>query len=158
MNYIYSEPKNIPINNEDIELIQTNNSIPEFSLDGLIKKCKVVSIYDGDTIKVVFKHFNTLNKWTIRMTGYDSPEIRPRLNIENRTEKIENAKKSRDYLKNLIMNENQLVYLKCGKFDKYGRLLGYIYLNDPTFTQTSVNDIMIENNMGYRYNGGAKKI
>ena len=53
------------------------------------------------------------------------------------------------------MNENQLVYLKCGKFDKYGRLLGYVYIEDDT---ESVNEMMIKNNHAYEYHGGTKKV
>ena len=53
------------------------------------------------------------------------------------------------------MNENQLVYLKCGGFNKYGRLLGDIYIN-KTDTE-SVNDLMIKNNHAYEYHGGTKK-
>ena len=52
------------------------------------------------------------------------------------------------------MNDNQLVYIKCGGFDKYGRLLGTIYINKDD--DKSVNDIMIENNHGYEYHGGKK--
>ena len=40
-----------------------------------------------------------------------------------------NAIESRDYFRSLVCNENQLVYLKCGDFDKYGRLLGEIYID-----------------------------
>ena len=43
----------IPTNWDEI-----NDEVPEFSLKGVVKKCKVVSVYDGDTIKVVFPiHF-----------------------------------------------------------------------------------------------------
>ena len=28
------------------------------------------------------------------------------------------------------MGEEQLVYIKCGEFDKYGRLLGKLYVNE----------------------------
>ena len=53
------------------------------------------------------------------------------------------------------MNENQLVYLKCGKFDKYGRLLGYVYIKEDD--TESVNEMMIKNNHAYEYHGGTKK-
>ena len=53
------------------------------------------------------------------------------------------------------MNDDQLVYLKCGHFDKYGRLLGEIYVNkDDT---ESVNKLMVKNEYGYEYHGGTKK-
>jgi len=128
---------------------------PKFSLEGIVKLCKVVDIYDGDSCRVVFQHNNIFNKWNIRMNGYDSPEMRPSKKLENRDEIKKKAIESKNYLKSLIMNENQLVYLKCNGFDKYGRLLGNIYITKED-TQ-SVNDLMIENNHGYEYHGGTKK-
>ena len=61
---------------------------------------------------------------------------------------------ARNYLKSLIMNDNQLVYVKCGEFDKYGRLLGTIFINKKD--KVSVNEMMINNNFGYVYDGGTK--
>ena len=138
------------------KLKQADKSTPVFTLEGDMKLCKVVDIYDGDTIKVVFMDNNRINKWNIRMEGYDSPEMRPSRKLENREEIKKKAVEAKNYLKSLIMNENQLVYLKCGKFDKYGRLLGYVYINqDDT---ESVNEMMIKNNHAYEYHGGTKKV
>ena len=59
-------------------------------------------------------------------------------------------------LKSLICKDDQqLVFLKCGEFDKYGRLLGTIYVNQTD--EKSVNDLMIENGYAYEYHGGTKK-
>ena len=81
--------------------------------------------------------------------------MRPRKDVIERDEEIAKAKAARDYLKSLIMNEDQLVYVKCQEFDKYGRLLAKIYINqDDT---VSVNKMMIENGHGYPYHGGNKK-
>ena len=63
-----------------------------------------------------------------------------------------------------LMNKNrfyvrgmyQLVYLKCGGFDKYGRLLGELFVNQED--EISVNQQMIDNNYGYVYHGGTKKV
>lgn len=129
---------------------------PKFSLEGQVKLCKVVSIYDGDTCRVVFNHNGHINKWNIRMNGYDTPEMRPSKSLPNRDEIKAKAKESKNYLKSLIANSpDQLVYLKCGTFDKYGRLLGEMYVNaDDT---QSVNQLMVANGYGYEYHGGTKK-
>ena len=128
----------------------------KFTLDGCSKLCKVVDVYDGDTCRVVFNHNGHINKWNIRMNGYDSPEMRPSKSLPNRDEIKAKAKESKEYLKSLISNsDEQLVYLKCGGFDKYGRLLGEIYVNqDDT---ESVNNIMIKDGYAYEYHGGTKK-
>ena len=133
-----------------------DKNTPVFTLEGDMKLCKVVDIYDGDTIKVVFMDNNRINKWNIRMEGYDSPEMRPSRKLENRDEIKKKAIEAKNYLKSLIMNENQLVYLKCGKFDKYGRLLGYVYIKEDD--TESVNEMMIKNNHAYEYHGGTKKV
>lgn len=128
----------------------------KFSLDKQTKLCKVVSVYDGDTCNVVFDHNGIINRWTIRMNGYDTPEMRPSKKLPDRDEIKKKAIESRDYLKSLIFNNEQLVYIKCGEFDKYGRLLGEIYINEND--DESVNSLMIKNGHGYEYHGGTKKV
>jgi endonuclease YncB( thermonuclease family) len=128
----------------------------KFSLEGKTKLCKVVSVYDGDTCNVVFDNNGVINRWNVRMNGYDTPEMRPSKKLPNRDEIKQKAIQSRDFLKSLIFNNEQLVYLKCGKFDKYGRLLGDIYINEND--EDSVNSTMIKTGYGYEYHGGTKKV
>ena len=144
--------------NEEIiaKLLVCDKKTPKFSLEGQTKICKVVDIYDGDTCRVVFNHNGHINKWNIRMNGYDSPEMRPSKKLENRDEIKKKALESKNYLKSLVCNSNEkLVYLKCGGFDKYGRLLGELYVNLED--EKSVNQQMIDNGHGYEYHGGTKK-
>lgn len=135
-----------------LKLKESTNKVPKFSLEGERKLCKVIRVYDGDTITVNCYHNNILNRWSVRLLGLDTPELRPRKNIENRDEEIRKARASRDYLKSLIMRSDQLIYLECGGFDKYGRLLGRIYLQD----NSSVNDMMIGGGYAKEYDGGTK--
>lgn len=132
-----------------------NNDTPIFSLEGTYCKCKVVNVYDGDTCKVVFPLNDKMYRWNVRLTGYDTPEMRPSKSKENRDEEIKAAKIARDYLKSQVMNQEQLVYIKCGEFDKYGRLLGTLYLDETDLI--SVNDMMIQQGHGYAYDGGTKQ-
>ena len=82
--------------------------------------------------------------------------MRPSKNLENRDEIKKKALEAKNFLKSLVANSNeQLVYLKCGGFDKYGRLLGELYVNLDD--EKSVNQQMIDNNYGYVYHGGTKK-
>jgi endonuclease YncB( thermonuclease family) len=136
------------------KLTKSTKDTKEFSLNGKKKLCKVVDVYDGDTCKVVFRHCRKLYRWNIRMAGYDSPEMRLSLNTINREEKKQLAVDAKLFLSDLILNK--LVYIHCGEFDKYGRLLGSIYLKKRD--DKSVNDIMVEEHYGYIYNGGTKKV
>lgn len=139
----------------ETELLKCDNKTPMFSLENKIKLCKVVNVYDGDTCKVVFKLNNELCRWNVRMTGYDTPEMRPPRSQPNRDEEIRAAKLAKQFLISKIMNINQLVYIQCGKFDKYGRLLGEIFLSENS--TKSINQLMIEEGHGYAYDGGKKQ-
>ena len=126
-------------------LNKADKNIPLFTLNGCKYKAKVVDVYDGDTIKIVILFHNKLTKFSLRMNGYDSPELR----TKNAKEK-EAAIAARDFLISQI--QNKIVDLHCDKFDKYGRLLGTVFYN-----KQNINELMIENKHGYRYNGGKKR-
>ena len=139
------------------KLLLCDKKTPVFTLEGQTKLCKVVDIYDGDTCRVVFNHNGCINKWNVRMNGYDSPEMRPSRSLPNREEIKKKAVESKEYLRSLVANSaEQLVYVKCGGFDKYGRLLGELYVNLED--EKSVNQLMIDNGHGYEYHGGTKKV
>ena len=127
------------------ELKQATKEIPKFSLNGVNTICKVVDVYDGDTVKVVFFTKDELYKWTIRMYGINTPEMRPSLKNPNRDSIIQNAKQSKMYLISKLKEKDFIVYIKCFGFDKYGRLLGELYPDDKY--ELSYNTLMI--NEGY---------
>ena len=156
----------------DIQLINATDEIPEFSLNGKSLSAKVVSCYDGDTFNAVVLLDNKLLKFNCRMNGYDTPEIKPPKNKPDREiEKKKALKAKQALLSNIIegitMNDmtkdeidtainlnKKIITLHCKEFDKYGRLLVEIQLNETL----TVNEWMIINNYGYRYNGGTKDI
>ena len=78
---------------EQLENLKTaTESISEFSLCGEKHLCKIVDVYDGDSVKAVFYTSNTLHKWSVRLKGINTPEMRPSRKLENRLEIIEKAK------------------------------------------------------------------
>lgn len=91
------------------------------------------------------------------MYGYDSPEIRISKKAENRDYLKKIGYEAKDYLFELISKE-ELLYIKCGKFDKYGRLLGDLYYTkeDTNDWEKSINKKMIDDGKGYPYEGGRK--
>ena len=126
---------------------KVSDIIPEFSFKEHTKQAKVVSVYDGDTVKVVFPLQEKLYKWNCRMNGIDTPELRTR-------NKLEKARGYfvRDKLREKILNK--VVIIKCFEFDKYGRLLISIYCDDD---KLSVNQWLIDNDYAFKYDGGTKK-
>lgn len=119
---------------------------PKFLLDGLSFTARITSVYDGDTIKAIFKFRGVYNTWSCRIIGIDTPELR----TKNPEEK-EIGYKARDFLRGLVLNK--IVQLKCHKFDKYGRLLV-----DVVTDNGSVKDILIQNKFALPYDGGKKQI
>jgi endonuclease YncB( thermonuclease family) len=151
---------NTPLNNipEIIAELKTKDlRTPPLSLDGYFSIAKVVSVYDGDTCRVVIPYKGEFYKWNVRLIGYDTPEMRPSRSKPNRVQEIEAAKAAKKFLISQVMSTpEQLIFIKCKDFDKYGRLLAEIYINYNDITP--VNDLMIDNGHGYSYNGGTKRV
>jgi endonuclease YncB( thermonuclease family) len=132
------------------KLDKTDTTIPVFSLNGHSTLCRVIDVYDGDTCTVIFEWDGKMRKFKCRCSGYDSPEMKPRLNIENRADIIVKAKLAKKRLQELT---NVCIRIKCLEFDKYGRLLAELY---TFYTNEHINQIMIDEGHGYVYNGGTK--
>ena len=142
----------------DYYLNKKNSKNTDFySLDGKTFRAKVVDIYDGDTCTVVFKFNGIYTKYKVRMYGYDSSEMKPLKSHPERQKIILNARYAKKQLEDKILNK--IVILKCGKWDKYGRLLGTIYTQHYNFLclhQININDWMVEQDLGKPYFGGKK--
>jgi len=108
-------------------------------------EAKIISVYDGDTVKAIFPLNGVLYKWNCRLVGVDTPELRTRCKIEKKY-----GYEVRDHLREKILNK--VVNLECGDLDKYGRLLVTIFENND-----SVNEWLIKNNYAFSYNGGKKQ-
>jgi len=120
-------------------------NVNKFTLQGLTKTAKVVKVYDGDTITVVFKHKDEYNKWNCRIYGIDTPELKTKNPKEKKA-----AILARDFLKDMILEK--IVQIECLDFDKYGRLLTNVLYDDKNIIK-----IMIEKNYGKLYFGGTKE-
>ncbi len=113
------------------------------------KDIKVIKVYDGDTITVSAKVLGDplgpiYYKWSVRFRGIDTPEIKGKTPDEKQAAII-----ARDALSNKILNKK--ILLKDVKYDKYGRLLADVYLNN-----LCLNKWMLDNRYGVEYDGGTK--
>ena len=154
-------------------LVRSTDKVKLFSLNGQQFTGKVVDVYDGDTCTIVILLNRKITKFRVRCNGYDSPELKPLNNLKNREEIVKKAKLSRNYfisritnvnislsnpystyeIKELIKQNTKLVKIKCYNWDKYGRLLADIYVDN-----ININDEMIKNNYGLKYDGNTKPI
>lgn len=146
--------ENSDANDSSHDLMHASLDIPDFSVAGYKTVCKVVDVYDGDTCKVVFMYNGKLSKWTVRLSGYDTPEIRLPKNLPNRDFIKAQAILARNYLKSLIMSDDKFIFIQCGPFEKFGRITGTLYLENPenNTEQKSVNQMMIDSKHGVPIN------
>lgn len=136
----------------------TLDNTKKFNFANQTHYCKVIKVYDGDTITVAIEIHNKIYKYSLRMLGYDSPEMKPPKNQKNRDDEIKAAKASKEALINKI--GYKIIKVKLEDFDKYGRLLGTVYLGNGYMcceSYENINEYMIHNSYGYPYDGGTKK-
>ena len=117
------------------------------TMEGKLELCKVIDVYDGDTITIIFPFNKKYYKKRLRLAGIDTPEIK----TKNDQEKM-NGIFVKEWLENRILNS--IVYIHFTKEDKYGRLMGWIYENRNS--KNTVNNLMIQSNLAFPYNGGKK--
>ena len=136
-----------------MNIYEATNDIPLFTLKGMKVNGKIVSVYDGDTCKIVFP-FENKYKWNCRLTGIDTPEMKTKFQKEK-----EFATHIRDFLRNKILDK--IVNVECFEFDKYGRLLVNIDImeGDLNFSPKliNINKLLVEKGYAFDYTGKTKQ-
>lgn len=117
--------------------------IPTLALQQNIDQSKVITVVDGDTIKVSYKN----TKETVRLIGVDTPELHhPNKPV------MYYAQEAYKFTKGMVENRNVRLEFDENNSashyrDKYGRLLAYVYLTDGT----SLNAELIKQGYGLAY-------
>lgn len=150
--------------NYNLEKLKAANksNTPLFSFNGLVTCAKAVEFYDGDTFNIIISYYDLLYHFKARMYGYDSPEMKPSLSLENREEIKKNAVRAKNRLTELL-GSKEYFKVYCHEFDKYGRLLVSVISDDSVSDisydfEKTVNAQMIKEGHGYAYYGGTKKM
>lgn len=105
---------------------------------------RVCNVYDGDTCTCILEFNQKLQKFSVRLTGIDTAEMKSK-----DPELKKKALAAKQYLSSMILNK--IVRLECEGLDKYGRILGKVYLDD-----VCLNTKMIELKYANSYDGGTK--
>lgn len=115
-----------------------------------VRYCKVVRVYDGDTVFVVTKLRGEAvpHKFSVRLRGIDAPEMRG-----GSAEEKEAAIRARDALHGLI--HGTFVELRNLGYDKYGRLLADIYTTGRS--PIDIGQWMLKHGYAVAYYGGTKQ-
>jgi hypothetical protein len=137
----------------------------------------VKKVYDGDTFTVCFKINTYRLKFDVRAYGYDAPEMKLPVNMQNdiKIKLKEKAKNAQRKLSELILNKKVLIKTMSTP-EKFGRIMGEIYVGDyidkkysgfTGFIDTVNTDLykhcinihkyMITNTDSVEYTGGKKK-
>jgi micrococcal nuclease len=112
---------------------------------------QVTKVVDGDTIDVdIDLGFSISYSQRLRLAGIDTPESRTADKFE-KTLGLE----SKDYLKYKLKDAKEVVVKteKPDSSEKYGRILGWIYVDGNT---KSINEQMIEDGYAWGYMGETK--
>lgn len=109
---------------------------------------EITKIVDGDTVDVLIDlGFGLTKKERVRVAGIDAPESRTRDLYEKKL-----GLEAKQFLKNKL--ENNDVIIKTEKEGKYGRILGWLYIENIS---CSINELMIIKGYAWPYDGGSKE-
>jgi len=126
---------------KDITWDETIPFVPEISTGSVIK------VYDGDTITIATKMYDLLPlyRFSVRLNGIDTPEIRTH---------NENEKKHAIIAKNALSEKilGKMITLKNISLEKYGRILADIY-----YENEHLNSWMIDQGYAVKYDGKTKE-
>ena len=114
-------------------------------------------VLDGDTIDVTIDlGFDLYKKERVRIAGVDTPEKRTR-DLEEKALGIDATNWLKKKLEDTIAGEGDELAIRTelvGGMGKYGRLLGWLYINEDT---VSLNEQMITEGYAWSYHGGTKQ-
>lgn len=148
------------MSNQNLETIDNNKELLDANWNNTIEfvpivRCgKVIKVYDCDTITIAskvpyiktIKESNEIYRFHIRILGIDSPEMKSHNEDEKSIAHLAQQK-----LSELVLNKN--VTLKNISTDKYGRILGNVYMDDGT----ELSNWALVNRFAVFYDGGTKK-
>lgn len=127
---------------------------------GQRRQCKVLSIYDGDTITISTKlHWSEpVCRYRLRLAGIDTPELR---GTNLRPIETEAGRYVRELLASK-MPVGSTIIVEFQREDKYGRLCGVIWTTKRRFCffskpHRNINQWLTRNGLAMEYNGGTKK-
>ena len=117
---------------------------------------EIVKVVDGDTIDVLIDlGFDLYKKERVRIAGVDTPEKRTK-DLEEKALGLDATYWMKKNLEDTIAGDEELTIRTelVGGVGKYGRLLGWLYINEDAL---SLNEQMITEGYAWEYDGGTKQ-
>lgn len=120
---------------------------PVSEVGGIHAPARVLSVYDGDTVKVEAAMWPGLTwKGSVRVDGVDTPELRGKCEGEK-----QKARAARDFVRERVGKRVMLLNVKKGKYA--GRVVARVRLADGT----DLTELLIRSRHGRPYNGGRRQ-
>ena len=99
----------------------------------------VIDVYDGDTVTCsIDLGFNMFTRQKIRLCGIDTPELRG--------DEREDGLRVKQFVKELLLNQEIRLYTIKNRTGKYGRYVGII-----VHEGVNVNQLLLNNGMAQPY-------
>lgn len=147
----------------------TSANTPRFSFVGLECWARLLNVLDGDTVTVAAEVSpGQVCKISLRLEGIDAPEM---------TSKVQETKLKAEFARGrlvqilapdvpielgkhitrsemcyLLQKDVNVVFIKCGKMDKYGRVLGKVFNSLEQYA----GDLLVQEGHAIPYDGGTK--
>ena len=121
-----------------------NNTYAEVSKNitqeiDLTKQYEVSEVIDGDTIKIKVGD----NEVKVRLLQVDTPESKH----PDESKNVPMGKKATEFTANFLKNKKVRLETDVEPYDKYGRLLAYVYVKDDKGNEICLNQALIENSL-----------
>lgn len=134
---------------------------PKRTFKNISQMVKLISVYDGDTIKIATKLTKNeeLREYSLRVYGIDTPELRTKNVLEKRAAQAAKSTAIK------LLQPSPLVWVEFMQEDKYGRLMGKVFSTRKTSNgcrqstyvkNRSLADQLIEMKQAKAYFGKAK--
>jgi endonuclease YncB( thermonuclease family) len=147
----------------------TYDNTPAFTLEGVQTVARVVDVYDADTMTVILPFGGRMYRFSIRLAGIDSCEIKSKQDdLKRRAIAARNRvlqllginvglddNLSRKEVRSMLTTTVATVWIVCGCFDKYGRVLANVFQHAGT--RTSISGLLLREGHAYAYAGGTKR-
>lgn len=131
--------------------IKNKNDIGSLSFKDKKLWCLIDRVVDGDTFVGIVIFESKPLKFKFRLGRIDCYEI------HSKDEKLKNlAIDGLNYSKDFYSKQKNVVWIACGRNDKYGRILCDVF-NDSSM-KCCLNDELVQKSLAVTYNGGKKTI
>jgi endonuclease YncB( thermonuclease family) len=131
----------------------TNTNLVRFNLNGIETEATCVDIYDGDTFDLCFeitmndlckeRHYTKTKKGCCAKTNNIDTKIMLRMNcrlngIDAAELKTDKGKEAKQIVYNILFGK--VIKIRLGQFDKYGRVLVDIFINNESLVDKLIKD------------------